>query len=165
MAKFIIQGLNEYTKMLEELGESETVRHMCGATIYSGADVVANEIRKGIESLPASESYTYGSEKKEVSVISEAQKEGLLDSFGISKMSYEGGYYNVKLGFDGYNSQKSKKYPNGQPNQMIARAINSGTSFRRKIPFIDSAVRKSRHKASKAMQKRFDEELKKKIGG
>ena len=40
---------------------------------------------------------------------SEAQRDGLVENFGISSMKDVGGYINVKLGFDGYNSIQTQK--------------------------------------------------------
>jgi len=92
-------------------------------------------------------------------------KKGLQASYGITPMQRdENGFYNVKIGFDGYNSIKTKAYPNGQPNQMIARSVESGTSFLQKHPFVAPGVRKSRKAALKKMEEIIDEETKKIMG-
>ena len=79
---------------------------------------------------------------------------------GIAKMKRkEGGVFDVKLGFDGYNEVKTKKYPNGQPNAMIARSINSGSSYMRRQPFMDMTIRVSKDRAEAAIEKKFNEEL------
>ena len=70
------------------------------------------------------------------------------------------GYIHTKFGFAGYNSLKSKKYPKGHPNVMIARAVEKGTSFRRKNPFINKATKAAAKAAEAAMRARFDEDTK-----
>lgn len=163
MAKCVFSGLDEYEKMLAKLETSESIQAVCGATIYAGADVVADQIRQGIDALPVVDHRARGSESSKIAGLTSAQKKGLQESFGITPLSHEDGYYNVKLGFDGYNSVKTKKYPSGQPNALIARSVNSGTSFRQKIPFVDSAVRKSKPKALQAMGTACNEAIKKVI--
>ena len=73
------------------------------------------------------------------------------------------GYLNVKLGFDGYGRTKTKKYPKGVPNQLIARSVNTGTSFRKRNPFMDRAVRAKRKLAEKKMMETMGEGMKKEM--
>lgn len=68
---------------------------------------------------------------------------------------------NVKLGFDGYNEVKTRKYPKGQPNQLIARVTESGSPYMDKTPFMRMAVNATRKPALAEMQKVIDEESKK----
>ena len=96
--------------------------------------------------------------------ISEEQKQGLINGFGIAPMQNDNGYLHVKLGFDGYNSVKTKNYPNGQPNSVIARSVNSGTSFRQRIPFVDNAVSRAKAAAEEKMIKKLDTEIKDVMG-
>lgn len=163
MAKFMFTGLDEYERLLSKLETSESIRAVCGAAIYAGADVVADTIRKGVDALPVVDHRAKGSTSHQINGITSAQKRGLQEGFGITPMRCENGYYNVKLGFDGYNSVKTKNYPSGQPNVLIARSVNSGTSFRQKIPFVDRAVRKAKPKALTEMTNAFDEALEKQI--
>ena len=83
-----------------------------------------------------------------------------MDGFGVSPLQDDSGYRNVKLGFDGYNSVKTKKYPQGQPNALIARVTESGSSYREKTPFIRPAVNAARKPAEKAGQAKIDEKIK-----
>ena len=75
-------------------------------------------------------------------------------------MKRKKGSWYLKIGFDGYNSVQTKKYPNGQPNAMIAAAINSGTSRRKRTNFIYKAVNKSKQESLAAMKRQFDEDIK-----
>ena len=161
MATLKMQGLEEFERMLSNLSSMETVQTICGKTIYEGARIVADAVKTEIAEIPTFEGYTHGSENNKLVGITRRQKEGLVKGFGITPMRNEDGYYNVKLGFDGYNNVPTRKLPSGQPNVMIARAINSGTSFREKNPFMDRAVRKSRKKAEEVMIKTAESEFKK----
>ena len=84
-----------------------------------------------------------------------------MESFGIAKMQDDHGFRNVKIGFDGYNEVKTKSFPNGQPNVMVARIFNSGTSFSSKQPFFDKAVRATRSTAKQKMIEVAEKELEK----
>lgn len=161
MAILKMREMEEYERMLSKLGSFDTIQAICGKTIYSGAEVVADAIRAGIESLPEVDDYITGTPGAMITGVTASQKQGLLDGFGISKMGKTDGCYNVKLGFDGSNDTETESYPFGQPNVMIARSVNSGTSFRKKIPFVDDAVKQSRKQAEAAMVKTADEEFEK----
>ena len=67
----------------------------------------------------------------------------------------------MKVGFDGYNAVSTMKYPKGQPNQLIARVTENGSSFMDKQPFIRPAINATKDKALEEMQRVIDEEVKK----
>lgn len=157
MAKFTFRGMEEYEKKLSQMFEDT---HLVGGkAVYKAAGIVADEIRKNIEALP--ERKGFGTQGKPVRGVTKAGKKGLLDGFGISPIEETDGYLHVKLGFDGYNSARTKNYPNGQPNQLVARGVESGTSWLEKTPFVRPAVRKTQKTAVKAMQEIIDEEAEK----
>ena len=79
-------------------------------------------------------------------------------------MRNDNGFYNVKIGFDGYNSVKTKTWPQGQPNMMVARAVESGTSWMQKQPFMRKAEQSSRSQCEKVMSETVDKEIEKIIG-
>lgn len=159
MAKMTIKGIDEYALKLSKLGNKS--QEVAGKAIYAGAQVVADAIKRNIDSLEAVDdkynliAYKQGKKSK----LSETQKKGLKEAFGITKMQKDSdGFYNVKLGFDGYNDVKTKKYPNGQPNQLIAIVTESGSSFMDKTPFVRPALNQTKKQAQEIMQKVIDEE-------
>lgn len=156
MAKLKFQGLEEYEEKLLKL--KNLSKEMIGEAVFDGAAVVADAVKQSIQSIPVDERYASGNAT--LYGITSEQKQGLLDGFGIARLQNNNGYMHVKLGFDGYNSVKTKKYPNGQPNSVIARSVNSGTSFRQRIPFVDNAVNSAKSKAEQAMQEKLDESIK-----
>ena len=98
-----------------------------------------------------------------VNGITPTQKAGLLEGLGIAHFRTDGSFINVKIGMDGYNAQATKKFPRGQPNALIIRSLESGTSFRARNPVITRATNASRGAAEQAIKKQMDEEIKKRI--
>lgn len=158
MARITFPGLNDYELMLSRL--SKNTEDIAGRTIYTGAGIVADEIKAGIQSLPIVTGYGTAENPLPGGVTS-AQKQGLLDGLGIAPMQDDGGFLNVKIGFDGYNRTKTKDYPNGQPNQLVARGVESGTSWKQKRPFVRPAITRSRKRAEAAMAEVLDKEIEK----
>lgn len=160
MAKWIVgKGLDSYISYLQKI--DSVTDEAIGEAVYEMAKVVADSVRSGIQALPTvSNQANIATYKKGYSRLSDEEKQGLLDGFGVSPMQDDGGYINVKLGFDGYNSVKTKKYPKGQPNALIARVTESGSSYREKTPFIRPAVKAARKPAEKAGQAKIDEKIK-----
>lgn len=126
---------------------------------------MANKIRANLESLPEeSFRYLYGDDMFDG--VPSTQKQELLDSFGLTpiEMDYRG-MWNVKIGFDGYGRHPTKTYPQGLPNQLLARSIESGSSWRKKHPFVRPAVAATKKEALAIMQKVVDEETEKIMKG
>ena len=69
--------------------------------------------------------------------------------------------FDIKCGWDGYNNNVTKKYPKGHANQMIANAINKGTSFMIAQPFINKTSRKAKAEAIDEIQRVIDAEISK----
>lgn len=139
MARITFKGLEEYEKKLSLLAKD--TEQICGAAIYEGASIVADEIKAGIRSLPRKTGVT---------------QKGLEEGFGISKLREDNGFYNVKLGFDGYNA-------NGEPNVMMARIMESGTSKVPKHPFVRPAVNRAKAAAQDKMAAVLDEQIEKRM--
>lgn len=155
MATFKFNGVDEYVRKLENL--ESYVDEYIGEAVYEGADIVADAIKQALEALPV-DNRPWADPRNG---IMEVQKQCLIGSFGIAKLQNDNGYRNVKLGFDGYNKVKSKAYPQGQPNVMIARALESGTSFMPKNRAISKATNNSKKECEKAMQESLDKAINK----
>lgn len=151
MARISFTGLDKYLEQLNKIGNASTA--ICKMALYDGAAVVGNAIRAEVEALPTTD------RNGDPQQILEYEKEGLLEGLGVAKMKSKNGVIYTRIDFDGYNRLKSKKYPSGHPNSMVARAINSGTSKRPKNPFMLRAVRKAREKANAAMAAKIDDVL------
>lgn len=158
MARFEFSGIDNYISQLNKLQQS-TKGGVVGKTVYAGAEVVADSVRRAIQALPVGDGRAQGGGL--VDTVTLPQKAGLLDGFGISRMKDDDGFVNVKLGFDGYNSTRTEKYPRGQPNALIARSVNSGTTFRKKTKFVDKAVNSAKKAAEAAMDAACSREIEK----
>lgn len=158
MARFEFSGIDNYIKQLNKLQQS-TKDGVVGKTVYAGAEVVADSVRRAIQALPVGDGHARDGGL--VDTVTLPQKAGLLDGFGISRMKDDDGFVNVKLGFAGYNATRTKRYPQGQPNALIARSVNSGTTFRKKTKFVDKAVNSARKAAEAAMDAACSREIEK----
>ena len=165
MAKIEMQGMDAYLAELRRLGENTAP--VCEAAVYAGAKVVADEIKREIQSLRVvSDKHALAAWQKRVpTLISYTQKKGLLESFGVAPIQNRFGVFSTKCGFDGYNEIQTERWPNGQPNQLIARACESGSSAMLKQPFVRVAEKRVKQAALLAMEMAADKELKKLTGG
>lgn len=164
MAKIKFPNLSEYELKLSRLGSGS--QEIVEKAIYVGAKIVADEVKRRIKALSSTTEILAmrAYRLRKPTYITDTAKRGLVDSFGITPVKLDNdGYYNVKLGFDGYNAVKTKTFPNGQPNQRMARAVESGSTAMIKQPFIHPAVSASKQVAEKAMADAIDEEIERMI--
>lgn len=160
MAKFQFEGVDELISQYKKL--EQNTEPMIGKAIYNGAGVVMKACQSAVENL--STDNRFGTAENPTSGPSSIQKLGLQYALGIAKMRNDNGFYNVKIGFDGYNNVKTKRWPQGQPNMMVARAVESGTSWMTKQPFMRKAEQSSRSQCERVMSETVDKEIKKLIG-
>lgn len=160
MAKISFKGLEAYERRLSKLADRKEVERIAGQAIYEGAAIMADEIKSGIEGLPVVTGYGTESDPLPGGVTA-VQKAGLIDGLGIAPMQDDGGFLNVKIGFDGYNRTKTEKYPQGQPNQLVARGVESGASWKQPHPFVKPAISRARKRVEKRMAEIIDEEVNK----
>lgn len=157
MATIKFNAGDEYLGKISRLATS-VKDEVCGPAIYSAASIVADAIRDELQKVPADE--THGTEEEKAKGPRKIQKKGLYDSLGITKLrTDENGDMDVKIGFDGYNGLKTKTWPKGQPNQMIARSVERGTSFMDSTPFIKKAVSRTKAQALDEMKKTVDKQI------
>lgn len=165
MASIKIDGLSEYMRALEGLGNMAVGITKRG--LYDGAAVVADAVRASIAALPAiSDKEAMGAYKaRKTTMLSESEKKGLLAGMGLSEMRESGGSVDTKLSFHGYNAVKTEKFPNGQPNLMIAASTENGSSVRRKQPFLRPTANKVKSRAKAAMEATVTSEIEKIMEG
>lgn len=152
MAKIEFSGIDEYSAKLQKLGAAGI--GICKAAVYEGADEVADAIRASVQALPTVDeksAIAAWRSGKPTDGITEAQKQGLLNGLSVAKMQTDGGYVNTRIDFVGYNSVQTRAYPSGQPNAVIARAMESGSSARKKQPFVRKAANAARPRAEARM--------------
>lgn len=151
-AKVTTSAITDYLQTINRLGGD--VEEVAKKAVYEGTKIMADQVRANIQALPTDEHW--GTSENPLHGVKAIQKQGLLDGFGVAEMRNDGGLINTMIGFDksGYNKL-------GQPNLMVARATQSGTSFSDKIPFFDNAVRATRSAARAKMVEVAEQELEK----
>lgn len=149
------EGLDGFANQLDRLNSDAVIQKVTGKMLFEGAAVIADRIKAGIKALPVAEGR--GTPERKIDGVTRTQKVGLVEGFGITKIEKKGDIYDLHIGFDGYNGQRTKKYPNGQPNILVARSVEGGTSFRRAHPFVQPAVRASLSTAQKQMVEAFNQ--------
>ena len=165
MAKFTMPNMDKYIKQLEGLQVSE--HEICIAAVYAGAKIVADEIRReidGLDRVTDVEAITAWNEKRPVK-ISVSQKNGLRKGLGIAPIRNNYSIIGTKVGFSGYNDVETERWPNGQPNQMIAGACESGSTAMIKQPFVRTATKRVTQTALIEMERAADKKLKEILGG
>lgn len=156
MATITFKNGDDYIAKINKLARG--IRdEVAGPGIYVAAGIVADAIDASLASVPTDERWGYPGAVK--AGPREAEAQSVYNSLGIAKLQDDGGFINVKIGFDGYSSLKSARWPNGQPNQMLARSIERGTSFMAANPFVKPAVASVKGTAVKAMKDKIDEQI------
>lgn len=153
---------DEYLAKIEKIARGSK-EQIVGPAIYDAADIVTDAVREKLSGVPTDERWApLGTVK---AGPRKAELAGLQNSLGIASLQDDSGFINVKVGFDGYNSIKTATWPNGQPNQLIARSVERGTYFMQANPFMKRAMASARTKALEAMKKKIDENLEKMMKG
>lgn len=160
MAKIQFKAGDEYALKLSRLEIGSGV--IANRAIYAAAGIVADAIREELDRLPTVTEFhnVQAHRVRGKSGLTIRQKKGLKKALGITPLGMDKkGFHNRKIGFDGYNYVVTRTYPKGQPNQMIARSVESGSSCMEKMPFVRPAVNKTKRKAVEKMRQVIDEEL------
>jgi hypothetical protein len=142
-----VEGMEEITAMLAKA--EGAAQGIAALALYDGAGVVADEISRGargISTIPFR--YAAGGRMRDPSP---EEKEALISAgaAGIAKFDKTGNEVNTSVGYNrsGYVSIKGKI----KPVAVIANAINSGTSFMKKQPFIRNARDKAKDQATEVI--------------
>lgn len=164
MARISFKGVEDYAEALKKLEFTAQGGEMLEKAAKAGGAPVADEIRRRLRVLPE-EKFQRLPKGETATVVSAHQKEDLLDSLGVTPPQRDRkGFVNVKVGFDGYGSFPTRAYPEGVPNALLARAVESGSSVRKKTPFVRPAVQATRKEAVDEMDKAIRQELEKIFG-
>ena len=148
------ETIKEYLELLK--GALEKRKELFQKSIKPGADIVADYCKAELNNLRVDDTpYIFISQYNKKRGLSQKQKEGLIKSMGLAPLKKKQDGWDVKLGFDGYNDIKSSRWKNGQPNAMIARSVNKGTSFMVAQPYMDRTIVATEYKADKAIEEEF----------
>ena len=157
---FQVDGLDELNAKMEKLGGEAL--HIAAEGLYEGAGVVADAVSSAVNGI-ATEKFKYaaGGKKRKPS----PEEKALLTSAkkGVAKFRSNGTEVQTSVGMQnaGYGNINGKS----KPGPQIANAINSGTSFMNKQPFVRKAAKSGGTKAINAMKARIEEAFDQIIGG
>ena len=136
-------GTEEISAMLRKLGEQ--AGEIAARGLYEGAAVVADAYRAAVSQIKTAKRRH---KEGDTRLPTPEEKAALIGASGIAKFRGDGNEINTIVGEpEGYGMI------NGRPKalKLIARSINSGTSFMTKQPVFRKASRSSRAAAQAAM--------------
>lgn len=142
MATISFPGMEAYLKSFDKIAAE--VPRIEATALYDGAGLLADAVAQEIDGLTE---------------LNQIQRRDLRKGMGIAGFWSENGDTVTKIGFEGYNSIRTRRWPNGQPNAMIARSLIRGTSWMRANRFTARAAKKAREACIKTMQERVDREF------
>lgn len=150
-----VTGVEELLRKMEQMGEKGEAA--ASVALYEGARVTADALSAAVQGIEAKRvKYPAPPGKKrmpstEEKAVLEGAKHGVAKfRKGITKVDTSVGYQN-----SGYGQINGKTVP----VPLIANAINSGTSFMKKQPFIRKAISQSKGAAQAAIENKLREEL------
>ncbi len=153
-----VDGMATISEQLTKL--EERARGVAARGLYEGAKVMADAMNKGAEGI-RTEPFKG---KRASRMPSPEEKKIITDAkAGIAKFGKEGADVDTSIGFRnaGYAFLGGKKVP----IPKIVNAINSGTSFMPKQPFIRKAANGAKAAASKAIEERITKDFEEITGG
>lgn len=151
-----VDGMAEISELLTQMEEQAPA--VAARALYEGAGVMADEIRKGAETIKTAPFDWASKTKGETRLPSPEEKEIVTAAAaGIAKFNKNGTEVDTSVGFRnaGYAELKGKMVP----IPVIVNAINSGTSFMKKQPFVRRSAKTATPKAMEAMRKKIAEEF------
>ena len=149
-----VDGMAELSEQLSLMEERAPA--VAAKALYDGAAVMVSEVKQSAQSIKTAP-FKYASDG-EMRLPSPEEKEILLSvGAGVAKFDKNGTEVDTSIGYRnaGYADLKGKK----KPIPQIVNAINSGTSFMNKQPFVRKAAKSGGPKAIAAMSKAIETEF------
>ena len=153
---FQVTGLNELVSAMGKLGEEAP--HVAARGLYDGAAVVADKVSHAVQGI-ATEPFKYAKNGKKRNPSPEEKAIVAGAKHGVAKFRYTGMEIQTSVGYQ--NAGYAKLGNKTKPVPQIANAINSGTSFMAKQPFMRKAFSQSKQAATAAIEKTILEEIEK----
>lgn len=151
-----VSGMDELVRKMEQLGTDAA--HIAAQGLYEGAGVVADKVSSAVQGI-RTEKFKYATGGKKRKPSPEEKAAIASAKHGIAKFRNTGTSVQTSVGLQnaGYAQLGGKT----KPIPQIANAINSGTSFMEKQPFMRKAFSQSKSQAEAAIEsgitKRIDE--------
>ena len=153
-----VGGMAEISELLSQMAEAAP--GVAAQALYKGAGIMAEEVRKGADGIKTAPFKWASSSKGERRLPSPEEKK-IVQSVGagIAKFDKNGAEVDTSVGYRnaGYAQLKGKTVP----IPKIVNAINSGTSFMNRQPFVRKAERSGGQKSMDAMKATIEEAFEK----
>ena len=150
-----VDGMAEISETLSKLEERAPA--VAAKALYEGAGIMADEVKKSADSIRTAP-FKWASSSGETRLPSPEEKEIVQQAAaGIAKFDKNGTEVQTSVGFRnaGYAQLKGKTVP----IPKIVNAINSGTSFMKKQPFVRKAATAGGPRAISAMKEVIETEF------
>lgn len=152
------EGMAEISKMLGEL--EQEAEAAASAALYEGAGTMADEILRTAEAI-RTEPFRYA--VFGTRLPSPEEKAAVTGGgVGIAKFEKNGTEVNTSIGYG--NAGYANTFGRQKAVAQIANAINSGTSFMQKQPFIRKAESRGKAAAERRMTEAIEERINKITG-
>lgn len=156
------EGLEELSAMLSRLGDR--AQDVATGALFDGAAVVADAYTKAIDNIQSKPDRFYAVDGKFQRLPTDEEKNALRGKIGIAKFKKNGSEVDTIIGVTknaGYVQIGGKK----KAVAVIARSINSGTSFMKKQPVFRKAGNAVKAAAKEAIVGKAEEMFEKIING
>ena len=153
---FEVTGLDDLTRSLGKLGERG--QQIAAEGLYEGAGLMADKVSQAVRGI-ATEKFKYASGGKKRKPSPEEKAIILNAQHGIAKFRNTGTSVQTSVGLQ--NAGYAQLGGVTKPIPQIANAINSGTSFMEKQPFMRKAFSTAKAAATAAIEKKITEEIEK----
>lgn len=148
-----VEGLDEINQMLKDLKDKAGA--VASKALYEGAGIMADELNKSAKQIKTAPFHYAVFVTREPSP---EEKEIIVNAgAGIAPFSSGGAQVETSVGY----ANSGYAFLNGKvkPIPQIVNAVNSGTSFMKKQPFVRKAATAGSEKAVNAMRKVIEAEL------
>ena len=156
MAKIVAVGLDQLAKQFSDVADS--TGRIAKKSLYEGSGMLADKLRNATENLT-----TEDQRKHQSKAVLDYEKKALLNGLSVEKFKDNRALDVVETSvtFHGRSEHRTKKYPDGVPTILLARAITKGTTFRTANRFFPNTVNRSRKEVETRMVKTAEAEMKK----
>ena len=148
-----VDGMVEISELLDKM--EKQAPKVASKALYEGAGIMAEEIKQQAQKIKTAP-FKYAKDGQRMP--SPEEKEIVIAAgMGIAKFDKNGTEIDTSVGYRnaGYADLNGKK----KPIPVIVNAINSGTSFMNKQPFIRKAANSGGKKAIAAMKETIEAEF------
>lgn len=158
-ATISFDGMEEISEMLTQLEEKASGAAARG--LYEGAAVMRDSIAAGVSEIKTAPFRKANDGQR----LPSPEEKAIVEAgvVGIAKFDKNGAEVNTSVGFANAGYARAEwmshgSHPN-KPIAQVANAINSGTSFMTKQPFIRKAANSAKARAESAIIQRIESDL------